>query len=103
MASRSARSSGCCSRRRSLGPRRSRARSAGWAATSGRACPASDAKEFGELIDAGEACLLVVGESTVQAAIDKAGLKAERQVEKQLDVSAKDLDKAVQETAKELN
>ena len=50
----------------------------------------------------GEACLLVVGESNVQAAIDKAGLKAERQVEKQLDVDAKDVDKAVQETAKEL-
>ncbi len=63
----------------------------------------SDAKEFGELIDAGEACLLVVGESTIQDALDKAGLKAERQVEKQLDVSAKDVDKAVQETAKELS
>ena len=63
----------------------------------------ADAKEFGELIDTGEACLLVVGESTVQEAIDKANLKAERQVEKQLDVSAKDVDKAVQETAKELS
>ena len=38
----------------------------------------ADVKEFGELIDAGEACLLVVGESTIQAAIDKAGLKAEK-------------------------
>ena len=57
---------GCCSHPRSSGPPLSPARSAESAATSGKACPASDVKEFGELIDAGEACLLVVGESNVQ-------------------------------------
>lgn len=62
----------------------------------------ADVKEFGELIDAGQACLVVVGESTIQEAFDKAELKAERQVEKELDVSAKDIDDAVQETAKQL-
>ncbi len=63
----------------------------------------SDAKQFGDLIDAGEACLLVIGESTLQAAIDKASIKAEKHVERELDVDSKDLDKAVRETAKQLS
>ena len=63
----------------------------------------SDVKEFGELIDAGEACLLVVGESTIEDAIDKASLKAEKQIKKQLDVSSADVDAAVVDTAKQLN
>ena len=63
----------------------------------------SDVKEFGDVIDAGQAALVVVGESTLEDALDKAELKAEKHVAKQLDVSAKDVDKAVQETAKELS
>ena len=63
----------------------------------------SDVKEFGELIDSGEACLLVVGESTIQDAIDKASLKAEKHVQRQLDVSSADVDAAVVETAKQLD
>ena len=35
----------------------------------------ADVKEFGELIDAGEAALVIVGESTIEAALDKAGLE----------------------------
>ena len=62
----------------------------------------SDVKELGEFIDAGEACLLVVGESKVAEAIEKADLKAEKQVAKQLDVDPKDIDAAVKEAAKEL-
>jgi uncharacterized membrane protein len=62
----------------------------------------SDVKELGEFIDDGEACLLVVGESKIEEAIEKAQLKAEKQVAKQLDVDAKDIDAAVQEAAKEL-
>lgn len=57
----------------------------------------SDVKEFGEIIDDGQAALVVVGESTLAEAVQKAGLKAEKQVAKELDVSAKDVDKAVQE------
>ena len=63
----------------------------------------SDVKELGDVIDAGQAALLVVGESTVEAALNKAGLKAEKQVAKELDVSSKDIDKAVKEAATELN
>ena len=63
----------------------------------------SDVKELGDVIDAGQAALLVVGESTVEAALNKAGLKAEKQVAKELDISAKDIDKAVKEAASELS
>ena len=63
----------------------------------------SDVKELGELIDDDEAALLVVGESTVEAALDKAGLKAEKHVAKQLDVSTKDIDKAVKEAATQVS
>jgi uncharacterized membrane protein len=62
----------------------------------------ADVKELGEVIDDGQAALVVVGESKVQEAIDKAGLRAEKQVAKELDVSPKDLDNAVQEAASEL-
>ena len=61
----------------------------------------ADVKELGDLIDAGQAALLIVGESTLQEALDKAELKAEKRVAKQLDVSTKDIDAAVQEAAKE--
>ena len=62
----------------------------------------ADVKEFGELIDAGEAALVIVGESTLESALDKAGLKAEKHMTKELDdVSSKDIDQAVQEAAKE--
>ena len=62
----------------------------------------SDVKELGELIDSGQAALLVVGASTLEQALDKAGLKAEKQVAKQLDVSTADVDAAVKEAAGEV-
>ena len=61
----------------------------------------ADVKEFGDLIDDGEAALVIVGESTLQDALDKAGLKAEKHAAKELDVSTKDIDQAVQEAAKD--
>ncbi|WP_331767814.1 DUF1269 domain-containing protein [Embleya sp. NBC_00896] len=63
----------------------------------------ADVKEFGELIDEGEAALVIVGESTLQQALDKAELKAEKQVAKDLDVSSKDIDKAIREAAGEVS
>lgn len=59
----------------------------------------SDVKELGELIDTGQAALLVVGASTLEQALDKAALKAEKQVAKQLDVSTADVDAAVKDAA----
>jgi uncharacterized membrane protein len=62
----------------------------------------SDVKELGDVIDAGEACLLIIGESKVEEELEKAGLKAEKQVARQLDMDTKDLDAAVKEAAKQL-
>jgi uncharacterized membrane protein len=62
----------------------------------------ADCKELGDVIDDGQAALVIVGESKVQEAIQKAGLKAEKQVAKDLDVDPKDIDQAVREAASEL-
>jgi uncharacterized membrane protein len=63
----------------------------------------ADVKQFGELIDAGEAALVIVGEGTVEQAVDKAGLKAEKHVAKELDVSPKEIDEAVRQAATEMS
>src|SRR3974390_2897961 len=52
----------------------------------------ADGEEFGDVIDAGEAALVVVGESTVQAALEKADLKAERHVSKELEADKHGID-----------
>jgi uncharacterized membrane protein len=63
----------------------------------------SDVKELGDLIDEGEAALLVIGELTIQEAIEKADLKADKRVAKELDVSTSDLDDAVKGAAGEVS
>jgi len=63
----------------------------------------SDVKELGDVIDDGQAALVIVGESKLEQALEKAGLKAEKHVAKELDVSPKDVDKAVQEAAGEVS
>ncbi|MET4637235.1 DUF1269 domain-containing protein [Mycetocola sp. 2940] len=63
----------------------------------------SDVKELGDLIDSGEAALLVVGESTLEDALRKAGLKAEKEIAKHLDVSTRDMDEAVRQAADEVS
>jgi hypothetical protein len=44
-----------------------------------------------------------VGESRVEQAVDKAALKADKHVAKELDVESKDIDKAVREAATEVS
>ena len=63
----------------------------------------SDVKELGELIDDGQAALVVVGESKVQQAVQQAVKKAEKQVAKNLDVKPSDIDAALQQAAQELS
>ena len=63
----------------------------------------ADVKEFGDVIDDGQAALVIVGESKVEQALEKAGLKAEKHVAKELDVSPKDIDTAVQEAAGQIS
>jgi uncharacterized membrane protein len=64
--------------------------------------PRTDVKEFGEAIDAGEAALVIVGETTIEGAIEKAALKAQKKVAKELQVDKKDVDKAVREAAQSI-
>ena len=59
----------------------------------------ADVKEFGELIDAGQAALVIVGETTVEEYVERASLKAKKKVVKEIDVDKKDVDRAVQEAA----
>ena len=47
--------------------------------------------------------LVIVGESTLEQAVDKAELKADKHVAKELNTSAEDIDKAVQEAATEVS
>ena len=63
----------------------------------------ADIKEFGDVIDSGEAALVIVGETKVAAYLDKLALKAQKNVAKELDIDKKDVDKAVQEAAKEIS
>jgi len=63
----------------------------------------ADVKEFGDAIDAGEAALVIVGETTIASYVEKAQLKAQKKVSKELEVDKKDVDKAVQEAAQEIS
>jgi hypothetical protein len=63
----------------------------------------ADIKEFGEVIDEGTAALVVVGENKIEQAVDKAALKAEKHVAKELAVKPSDIDAAVREAAGQLS
>jgi uncharacterized membrane protein len=63
----------------------------------------ADVKEFGDAIDSGEAALVIVGETTIQAALEKAELKAKKRVAKELELDKGKIDEAVQAAAKEIS
>ena len=52
----------------------------------------ADVKELGEVIDDGQAALVVVGESKLEQALGKAALTAEKHIARELDVSPEDID-----------
>lgn len=62
----------------------------------------TDVKEFGEVIDTGQSALVVVGESKMEEALNKAALKAEKHIAKELDVKPEDIDRAIVEAAGEV-
>ena len=62
----------------------------------------SQAKQLGDFIGPGQAGLVIVGENKVEDAIKKAVTRAEKQTAQDLDVDPKDVDKALQETVKEM-
>jgi uncharacterized membrane protein len=60
-----------------------------------------DAKELGELLDEGQAALIVVGESRLEEQLDKALTRAEKSLEKELDADAKEFERELKEAEKE--
>lgn len=60
-----------------------------------------DVKELGELLDAGEAAVVVIGESRVEENFEKALARAERTVEKEIDADSKDLAREIEKAEKE--
>ena len=50
----------------------------------------ADVKELGDIIDEGQAALIIVGESFLETALDKFELKANKRVAKELNVNSKD-------------
>lgn len=62
----------------------------------------SRAKELGDFIDPGDAGLIVVGETKVADAIQKAVTRAEKQTAEDLDVRPKDIDKTLDSAVREM-
>jgi len=60
-----------------------------------------DVKELGDLLEAGEASLFVVGESRVEEELDKILTRAEKTVEKEIDVDSKEFKRELDEAEKE--
>jgi uncharacterized membrane protein len=60
-----------------------------------------DAKELGDLIDAGEATLLVIGESRVEEQLNKVLTRAEKSTEKEMDVDNKEFKRELDRAEKE--
>jgi len=57
----------------------------------------SDVKEVGEMLDNSEAALIVVGEATVERAVDDATKRSKRELKKEIRADARAMEKAVDE------
>src|SRR5829696_6435334 len=55
----------------------------------------SDLKEVGEMLDNSEAALIVVGEATLERAVDEATKRAKKQLKKEVRADAREMEKAV--------
>jgi uncharacterized membrane protein len=61
----------------------------------------ADVKDLGELIDEGQAALVVVGESKFQQYLDRAFARAQRRMERQVKADAKAVQKELDEASKQ--
>jgi uncharacterized membrane protein len=55
----------------------------------------SDLKEIGEVLDESEAALIVVGEETIERAVNEAIRRAKKEMKKQVQADAKEIEKAI--------
>jgi uncharacterized membrane protein len=60
-----------------------------------------DAKELGDLLQEGEAALIVIGESRLEEQLDKALTRAEKTIEKEIDADAKEFKRELDEAEKQ--
>ncbi len=60
-----------------------------------------DTKELGELLESGQAALIVIGESRVEEQLDKALTRAEKSMEKEIDADSKEFKRELEEAEKE--
>jgi uncharacterized membrane protein len=60
-----------------------------------------DARELGDLIEAGQATLLVIGESRLEEQLDKVLARAEKSIEKEVDVDSRQFKRELDEIEKE--
>ncbi len=60
-----------------------------------------DAKELGELLESGEAALIVIGESRVEEQLDKALTRAEKSMEKEIDADSEEFKRELDEADKQ--
>jgi uncharacterized membrane protein len=56
-----------------------------------------DVKEVGEMLDNSEAALIVVGEATIERAVDDATKQAKRELKKEIRADAREMERAVDE------
>ncbi|PXA67892.1 DUF1269 domain-containing protein [Cryobacterium arcticum] len=61
-----------------------------------------DVKELGEMLDSGEAALIVVGKDKLEDELAKAGLVAQKHLQKELKMDAKQLDKELAQASKDM-
>jgi len=61
----------------------------------------SDMKELGDLVDEGQAALVVIGESRVQERLDNALTRAQKSIEKATEADSKQFERELKEAEKE--
>ncbi|HET6494753.1 MAG TPA: DUF1269 domain-containing protein [Thermoleophilia bacterium] len=59
-----------------------------------------DVKELGELLDEGDAALLVIGKATLEKALEKAVSRSDKQIEREIKADHKELEKELKEAGK---
>ena len=60
-----------------------------------------DARELGQLLDEGQAALIVIGESRLQEQLDKALTRAEKSIEKEIDADSEEFRRELEEAEKQ--
>ncbi len=60
-----------------------------------------DAKDLGELLETGEAALIVIGESRLEEQLDKALTRAEKTTEKEIEADREDFKRELEEAEKQ--